>query len=340
MRKYQTRLGIKLKDDFRKERKKQRELQEKFELSLYLQPFVAQMSCQLTVKDGIFSFPNGVLPDGKYIYVRTLEGKIFACKEEEVAHHSYLSNGKKVLSAGSFIFEKGRLCLVSNESGHYTPTNSEMQPEIEFYYSVAQNPDLIYEDHSKNPSQKIINQYKAKDIVEKHTIDTLKPLASFNNRTSKFGLKLNSRQAAGQEKSAGRPGSLFELSFFWTKNLKHFKQKEVLTNHSKTLQNEPHHGYDDEAQLPNPPHHGYDDEAQLLNSSHHGYDDEAQLLNSSHHGYDDEAQLLNSSHHGYDDEAQLLNSSHHGYDDEAQLQNPSYHGYDDEAQLLDSSYHG
>ncbi|WP_167554566.1 hypothetical protein [Legionella israelensis] len=39
--------GIKLKDHFRKERKKQRELQVKYQLSSYLNLLIAEMVCKL-----------------------------------------------------------------------------------------------------------------------------------------------------------------------------------------------------------------------------------------------------------------------------------------------------
>lgn len=177
--------GIKLK--IRQERKEQRALQSQHKFSTYIPHFIAKIYCELTCNDGFFSFKDGSLPDGKYIYIRTLAGEIFAAKESEVAHHSYLSNGKKVLSAGFFIFKKGKLCLVSNESGHYKPTNEEMMSEIGFYYQRSQNADLIYEDHSKFPTQKRIDHYQAREIIGKSTVDDLEPIATFNNRKSNFG---------------------------------------------------------------------------------------------------------------------------------------------------------
>ncbi|KTD19258.1 Uncharacterised protein [Legionella lansingensis] len=180
--------GIKLKDNFRQERKEQRELQTKYGVSDYLIPLAAELSCELSCNNGVFSFPNGHKPDGMYLYVRTLKGKIFAAElGGSIRHHSYLSNGKKVLSAGHFFFDHGKLILVSNESGHYTPTNEEMLSEIEFYYSISKNEDLIYEDHSNVPTSKQVHRYKAQDIVRAKDITRVQPIITINDAKSNFG---------------------------------------------------------------------------------------------------------------------------------------------------------
>ncbi|KTC86949.1 hypothetical protein [Legionella brunensis] len=107
---------------------------------------------------------QGEVAHGTYMFVRTLDNLIIVSSDGSL-HHSYLANGKKVSSVGYFIFEYGKLKCVSNESGHYTPTNEEMLPDLLFYYELAKNPELIYEDHSSFPEKNKIYQYKIADIL-------------------------------------------------------------------------------------------------------------------------------------------------------------------------------
>lgn len=171
--------GIALKDNCRPERKRQRRLQANYEESSYLPEVLLKFAAELHANEGIFAFSNGKVPHGKYLYVRTLSGALFAAKEEDIAHHSYLSNGKKVTSAGYLVFEKGKLCLVSNESGHYRPTKEEMREDLQHYYNLSKNEFLVYEDHSSILTEKCIKAFSVKAIVASQTFDDLIPLAIF-----------------------------------------------------------------------------------------------------------------------------------------------------------------
>lgn len=172
--------GIALKDNCRPERKRQRRLQANYEESSYLPEVLLKFAAELhTNENGIFAFADGTVPHGKYLYVRILSGALFAAKEEDIAHHSYLSNGKKVTSAGYLVFEKGKLCLVSNESGHYRPTKEEMLEDLQHYYNLSKNELLVYEDHSSILTEKCIKEFSVKAIVASQTFDDLLPLAIF-----------------------------------------------------------------------------------------------------------------------------------------------------------------
>jgi|GEM_PF-6825433 hypothetical protein len=187
---------IRLKPGFKIERQREREKEQRGEAVLYLSE---QTRSRYEVKltgDG-FSDQSGKLLDGNYLYVRTLDGKLYAAKCGEIGHHSYLSNGKKVTSVGHFIFQRGKLVLVSNESGHYTPTNEEMLSDVEFYFHLSENQDLIYEDHSSVPVAGKIYQYKANDfILAKGEVRDLVPLLTIidtdrdANKRSAYGRKL------------------------------------------------------------------------------------------------------------------------------------------------------
>lgn len=94
---------------------------------------------ELTVKDGKIVHAGG--PDagkpfdtkdasshasggGCAIFVMRPDGKIYASKYHEAGafHHSSLSQGNEVAAAGELVVEGGVLKEVSNQSGHYAPT--------------------------------------------------------------------------------------------------------------------------------------------------------------------------------------------------------------------------
>ncbi|WP_165482815.1 hypothetical protein [Legionella gresilensis] len=76
-----------------------------------------------------------------------------------------------MLSAGYFEFENGKMKMVSNESGHYTPTNTEMEQELLFYFGITKNKDLIYEDHTEVPSKRIISHYLVRKIIKENKVE-------------------------------------------------------------------------------------------------------------------------------------------------------------------------
>ncbi|STX81365.1 Uncharacterised protein [Legionella busanensis] len=186
---HQFKKGISLKPNFRKERKTQRELQKLYEPCNYLNPITLELLCKLSYRDGVFYLPQGIKPHGRYLFIRALSGGIFIAGEGQVGHHSYLSNGKKVLSAGYFEFENGKMNLVSNESGHYTPTNAEMKKELLFYFRIAKNQDLIYEDHSEVPTKRIISHYFIREIIKESRVKMIAIHRFY--KPSNYGKKLD-----------------------------------------------------------------------------------------------------------------------------------------------------
>ncbi|MDX1836018.1 hypothetical protein DIZ81_13175 [Legionella taurinensis] len=226
--------GIKLKNAFRNERKNERTSQRLGWQSLYFQPFIAQLLFKLECQQGIFSYSNDKTKalQGRYLYVRTLDGHLLAAKEGEVGHHSYLSNGKKVLSAGHLIFDQGRLCLFSNESGHYTPTREEMASEITFFHHLAQNQDLIYEDHSSYPQTGKVIQYKTQSLIDSGSMIRTSPLAVLSTTLSNFGRSLKSSPAANskpiEQAPASGSGYLTDESFLPLPRDSHYLDDECL----------------------------------------------------------------------------------------------------------------
>ncbi|BCA94701.1 hypothetical protein TUM19329_10620 [Legionella antarctica] len=81
--------------------------------------------------------------DGEYNFVLT-------CQEEpkllcdKTLNHSYLANGKKILAGGSLVFKDGILIEITNNSGHYRPTDAEMLSVIRILYSASRGTLINY----------------------------------------------------------------------------------------------------------------------------------------------------------------------------------------------------
>lgn len=203
---------ISLNKEFKSERQKERN-----HLTFFYIPNQAREKYRLDYNNGYFTNNKQIL-DGKYMYVRLLNGIIYIASDDKendlyVGHHSYLSNGKKVTSAGYFIFKNGRMKLVSNESGHYIPSNDKMKSDIEFYFEIAKNEKLVYEDHSKFPKEKQKYLYYVKDIIDKG-FDLVKPYGITSGK-SFFGAKLrNNDQSIILNDSASKNHGGYEDYYF------------------------------------------------------------------------------------------------------------------------------
>ncbi|STX27609.1 Uncharacterised protein [Legionella beliardensis] len=111
------------------------------------------------IKENNFSLKGAVL-HGEYLFVLTCENppKLLCDKP---THHSYLANGKKVLAAGTLIFDRGALLKLTNNSGHYQPTDSEMLPAIKALYMASGKMLEIYESFSSSPPR----AYLVKELI-------------------------------------------------------------------------------------------------------------------------------------------------------------------------------
>jgi len=96
---------------------------------------------ELTVKDGKIVYAGGseagqlfdtssasshASGEGSAIFIMKPDGKIYASKYHEAGafHHSSLSQGNEVAAAGELVVDNGVLKEVSNQSGHYEPSQS------------------------------------------------------------------------------------------------------------------------------------------------------------------------------------------------------------------------
>jgi hypothetical protein len=58
------------------------------------------------------------------IYIHKIDNHVFfnACGKEIVVHHNCLALDRRVISAGSITFIKGKRAVITNCSGHYFPS--------------------------------------------------------------------------------------------------------------------------------------------------------------------------------------------------------------------------
>jgi hypothetical protein len=83
---------------------------------------------------------EGVLEDGTYLFVLSLEGDFYVIREESFVEdgityhykHTSLSRGEPVLSVGEITIVNGRLREIEMSSGHYYPTKKEEARLLQF----------------------------------------------------------------------------------------------------------------------------------------------------------------------------------------------------------------
>lgn len=156
-----------LKSEYKEERRLERAYQKAGEIGSYYTDD-QQKNAELKPKDGIF-YLNGKKASGTFIYTVIPDSTDpyyrIIVSNEKGCRHSMLSNGKKVLAAGSLNLEEGVLIRVSNNSGHYRITAEEMRTMVEKFLEISKNPALIFEDHSTVEDTGFINCYLASDFI-------------------------------------------------------------------------------------------------------------------------------------------------------------------------------
>ena len=161
----------------------------------YLRSPLAQESYEVHVKDNHFYDSKGNNMNGEYIFVLTCEKepKILCCKEGELLH-SYLANGKKVLAAGTLSFKNGVLTEMSNNSGHYRPTDEEMLLAIKAFHIASGGSLEKYTSHS-NENLKI---YFVEALAKCATFSEAQPLenGATNTIERRFDKPLNPKNWA------------------------------------------------------------------------------------------------------------------------------------------------
>ncbi|MBL7480193.1 hypothetical protein [Legionella bononiensis] len=187
---------ISMKKEFKEERKVMRILPSNHPDNSYLnleqqQKYVLQYS----EEDYIFFADEGEqIEDGEYQFVLT-------CEEDprllysDTLHHSALSNGKKVLAAGSLIFSDGYLEKITNNSGHYRPTDDEMLDVIKALYTATDGKLIRYKSYcTKMPLEYAVHELitldkfaDAKPLAKGEVVDLITGLRTKNNYDDNIG---------------------------------------------------------------------------------------------------------------------------------------------------------
>lgn len=77
---------------------------------------------------------------------------------DKTLNHSFLANGKKVLAAGGLIFRQGQLVGITNNSGHYRPTDEQMLAVIKALYLASDNRLSYYKSYVSKPAKTYVVQ--------------------------------------------------------------------------------------------------------------------------------------------------------------------------------------
>ena len=111
---------------------------------------------RLHVRDGLLVDGHGQLfspqhEPKEYIYVLSEDGKLLCCTSKDddgrVLHHSSLVAGAPVAAAGQLTACRGRLLVLSNESGHYAPPPSSLHTMVHVLASHGlEHVDLVQLD--------------------------------------------------------------------------------------------------------------------------------------------------------------------------------------------------
>ncbi|CDZ78996.1 hypothetical protein BN59_03311 [Legionella massiliensis] len=141
---------ISMKNEFRTERKAMRLLPSNDPEQKYLDKEKQDLyEIKFSEEEGIFLDYEGNVLSGKYNFIITCEeNPRIIC--HPTMNHSFLANGKKVLAAGNLFFQFDTLVTITNNSGHYRPTDEEMLPVIKALDVATEGSLLRYISHCTN----------------------------------------------------------------------------------------------------------------------------------------------------------------------------------------------
>lgn len=170
-----------MKQEFKLERKAMRTLPESHPENHYLSK---EMQAQYAIKiseEGYFEDAKQGILNGEYNFVLTCEEEPQLLCDRDL-HHSSLANGKKALAVGTLRFDNGMLVVVTNNSGHYRPTDEEMLNVIKILYKISQGALYIYKSYCSSP----YCSYPVSELIKTRVFSTVKPLKqdeTINQRT-------------------------------------------------------------------------------------------------------------------------------------------------------------
>lgn len=201
---------ISMKREFKVERKVMRHLSVDDTKNVYISP-EKQNKYQVHFNEEKEAFVNANKEtlDGEYNFVLTCEENPKLLCDINL-NHSYLGNGKKVLGAGSLLFNNGSLEEISNNSGHYRPTNNEMLPFIKAMNTLSIGKVVSYNSYCTYPSKTFPMEelLDINDFTEIHTFENNEKLdSSSKKRKSKSGygnIEQQNKQNEKQEEDGSK----------------------------------------------------------------------------------------------------------------------------------------
>lgn len=165
--------------------------------SNYFMPILDQVGREIylatfnSLEDGQVSIAtknDGVLGDGKWLYV-CLKDKFYVAKEKKYQfHHISLSGGEDVVAAGSFYIKQGRVHELSLSSGHYHPTPLNGAHCLKILHSKEINISSWMVSYRINSPSGIIQK---KANVDEFLSSALQPDTSAELKASQFFLRVH-----------------------------------------------------------------------------------------------------------------------------------------------------
>lgn len=175
---------ISLKPEFKVERKAMRKLASTDSPNQYITR-EQQDQYVIRLEDGYFTDATNESLHGEYNFVFTCEeNPLLLCSK--TLHHSWLANGKKVLGAGTLIFDQGQLEIITNNSGHYRPTNDEILPVIQALHTASNETLISY----RSFCNKVVANYPVIELLANNNFDLVNPILSHENIHPNSGIRI------------------------------------------------------------------------------------------------------------------------------------------------------